>query len=72
MSWFSGIVERPSNKRAYSLFEKEEDVKTMLASSRHVSDGYEVKLKDSSGEPRPVVLESWIITEGVCLDERVR
>ncbi|KRZ49287.1 hypothetical protein T02_10886 [Trichinella nativa] len=53
-------------------FEKEEDVNAMLASSRHVSDGYEVKLKDSSGEPRPVVLESWIITEGVCLDERVR
>ncbi|XP_003382039.1 conserved hypothetical protein [Trichinella spiralis] len=72
MSWFSGIVERPSNERAYLLFEKEEDVKTMLASSRHVGDGYEVKLKDSSGEPRPVVLEPWIIAEGVCLDERVR
>ncbi|KRX61076.1 hypothetical protein T09_15010, partial [Trichinella sp. T9] len=61
MNWLSGIVERPSN-----------DVKAMLASSRHVGDGYEVKLKDSSGEPRPVVLEPWIITEGVCLDERVR
>ncbi|KRX69552.1 hypothetical protein T06_14274 [Trichinella sp. T6] len=32
MSWFSGIVERPSNKRAYLLFEKE-DVNAMLASS---------------------------------------
>ncbi|KRY47832.1 hypothetical protein T03_2215 [Trichinella britovi] len=63
MNWFSGIVERPSN---------EEDVKAMLARSRHVGDGYEVKLKDSSGEPRPVVLEPWIITGGVCLDERVR
>ncbi|KRX78480.1 hypothetical protein T06_4685, partial [Trichinella sp. T6] len=52
-------------------FEKEEDVNAMLASSRHVGDGYEVKLKDSSAEPRPVVLESWIKTEGVCLDERV-
>ncbi|KRX34034.1 hypothetical protein T05_13387 [Trichinella murrelli] len=69
MSWFSGIVERPSNTlRAYLLFEKE-DVKTMLASSRHVGDGYEVKLKDSSGEPRPVVLKPWIMTEGVCLDD---
>ncbi|KAL1240275.1 Ecto-NOX disulfide-thiol exchanger [Trichinella spiralis] len=26
MSWFSGIVERPSNERAYLLFEKEEDI----------------------------------------------
>ncbi|KRX36744.1 hypothetical protein T05_11928, partial [Trichinella murrelli] len=72
MNWLSGIVERPSNAlRAYLLFEKE-DVKAMLASSRHVGDGYEVKLKDSSGEPRPVVLKPWIMTEGVCLDERVR
>ncbi|KRZ91551.1 hypothetical protein T08_14687, partial [Trichinella sp. T8] len=70
MSWFSGIVERPSNKRAYLLFEKE-DVKAMLASSRHVGDGYEVKLKDPSGESRPVVLKPWIITEGVCLDDHV-
>ncbi|XP_003382133.1 putative cytoplasmic polyadenylation element-binding protein 2 [Trichinella spiralis] len=71
MSWFSGIVGRPSNECAYLLFEKEEDVKAMLACSRHVGDGYEVKLKDSSGEPRPVVLEPWIITEGVCLDDHV-
>ncbi|KRZ00685.1 Cytoplasmic polyadenylation element-binding protein 1, partial [Trichinella zimbabwensis] len=70
ISWFSGIVGRPSNECAYLLFEKEEDVKAMLASSRHVGDGYEVKLNDPSGEPRPVVLEPWIITEGVCLDKR--
>ncbi|KRY52430.1 hypothetical protein T03_4037 [Trichinella britovi] len=48
MSWFSGIVERPSN-----------------------SDGYEVKLKDPSGESLPVVLKPWIMTEGVCLDDHV-
>ncbi|KRY07795.1 hypothetical protein T12_533 [Trichinella patagoniensis] len=71
MNWFSGIVERPSNKCAYLLFEKEEDVKAMLASSRHVGDGYEVKLKDPSGEFRPVVLKPWIMTEGVCLDDHV-
>ncbi|KRY10550.1 Cytoplasmic polyadenylation element-binding protein 4 [Trichinella patagoniensis] len=70
ISWFSGIVGRPSNECAYLLFEKEEDVKAMLASSRHVGDGYEVKLQDPPGEPRPVILEPWIITEGVCLEER--
>ncbi|KRZ47854.1 hypothetical protein T02_11262, partial [Trichinella nativa] len=28
-------------------------------------------LKDPSGEPRPVVLKPWIMTEGVCLDDHV-